>query len=291
MKILSLKKLTRIGYYISIFICLFLFLTTSTLKGATQLVMNCGAPQRDATITIQFGCIWQGNISGVQMNIVIPAGITAAQKAQLIVDKLNTNGIGWTFARDGANVVANSPPEAPADAGMWRIVKSDTTGEHDKVVVPPAPGNAPGIFKVDINNPVNPQIVIPTNHGFTITLTNGISASAVSDGIKTADQIQHEIMTMLEAQGIIWTPHINPYDNSITMQSQAFSTGIPIPPGGTGVECSEGWNDYLGGVGLTYFPNLAIPTLSQWGLIILSILILGTGTLYIIRKRGVKIPV
>ncbi len=54
--------------------------------------------------------------------------------------------------------------------------------------------------------------------------------------------------------------------------------------------CSASGGGY-GLVILTIDCPYAIPTLSQWGLIILSILLATVGTLYILRRRSARVPV
>jgi hypothetical protein len=54
---------------------------------------------------------------------------------------------------------------------------------------------------------------------------------------------------------------------------------------------SGGWNDLNGGnslYGVVEVGTQGVPTLSEWGLIFLGLLLLGAGTLYIYRRRRVS---
>jgi hypothetical protein len=181
---------------------------------------------------------------------------------------------------DPGNAICSAPP---GHIGNFHIQMEIT----DATLTAPAPGG--GQFILKIGHPANPQLAHSFGHIVEMAADDKLGCSFFD--------VFFEIFVPAGAFGSnpdMWLFNHNP------MTLYATITQAPPLPGTdySFPQCIPLFTDPLGGTLVanatdphhTIFP-VTIPTLSQWGLIILSVLLLVTGSVFIMRRRGSKIPV
>lgn len=165
--------------------------------------------------------------------------------------------------------------------GMAVNVTADTTGEGNNLKTKEGGGNGEHWFWRAVRWLVaSADPIVPSGNTYTLTTTNGASASVTGDGVATASELQDEITAQLALQGISFTPGVDPLTQQPFLVSQYFPVGAAFPPNGVGLETSPGFGDFLGGVGVEL---LQIPEPGS-----LALLGLALGSLVASRRKRVE---
>jgi hypothetical protein len=288
MEISIMKKMKPVFLIV---IC-FLFSLEGVLAWNTEVVQGVSTPvAAGGTVKV---CLEFGGAPPVLIWLTIPimANQTAGQKADSIKKYINhcLAMHGWPPARiffehrtidpGGQDIVVCRYSFGATDCLHFSIT-DDNTGEAGKNGMAPTPSGIVDKYQVLCLLPPNGTTVVPKDFQLSLSLSNGISATVTGDNVKTAGQLFDELKGLLTSQGIVFSSVYIPELGRDQYVSQFFS----MTPPGIMATYSQGWGDYFGGVGIRFSTHI-IPTFTQWGLVILGLVLLGAGTVYVLRRNG-----
>ena len=173
--------------------------------------------------------------------------------------------------------------------GMSVTIPTDTTGEPGETRgTYPSGGNGDHWFWILIRTHFGSTSVVPAGESCTVSLTSGESATVVGDGVKTASDLQGEITSQLEAQGMTFTIALDADLGTNVVESGLIPFGFTLPANGEGLDYSGECAEFIGGWGVALVELASpeeVPSLSHAGMLVLVSVMSVLGLVGLVTRR------
>ncbi len=270
----------RISVLLAVFLFINLMVTQVTAKtGSYTMVWNGVAP--DGTVLNIKAVAEDGTTYDESLNV---GGMTQEQAQALLLTDMQS--AGWAVTANGTNGIIVTGHGTTNTSPISRIWASD---DHEQSTVKPdgtvwiieAPPSIPQEFEFSFGPPA-------TALGFPGTLVANIGPLVLNIQLDPGDppfMVAQKLEAAMTGAGLI----VSRVDSTVVLNwSDPVNAALLPSP----LHVDMGVYDAAAGpmlmIGLPDSQPTAIPTLTQWGLIILAFLFLTAGTWFIIRKRTAR---
>jgi hypothetical protein len=237
--------------YLSLLVVPTLLVTAPAAAQVHVFTMQFGDPSQSGTIRL----IFDRDHSAAELSATILGTDTASQKAQEIANAIPlADPLLRVLSVSGPTVVvSDSTTGSGTNSFMGVRILSDPTFEQNAIILPFHPGERYRAFRDFTPSSVVP----PAGLELTLAVSDTKAFGVLTDGVKTADQIQSDITTaFLNFTNIHWTPFSDAATGEQGLVSDPIDESAAAAFMGAAVS-SPDYTRYLGTIGVEIVPEPA----------------------------------